>query len=63
MSFVNDYEDVNSLALTATKILLERNNIHESKIGKLEVWCKATRIEVLKSIDKFNIRLVLTIVI
>lgn len=37
MSFVYDFEDVNSMALTATQNLLEKFNIDPRSIGRLEV--------------------------
>ena len=37
MSFCDDNEDVNSLALTVVKNLIERYKIDVSKIGRLEV--------------------------
>lgn len=37
MSFCDDNEDVNSLALTVIKNLIERYKIDVSKIGRLEV--------------------------
>lgn len=37
MTFCNDREDINSLCLTVTKNLLERNQIKPEEIGRLEV--------------------------
>lgn len=37
MSFCDDNEDVNSLALTVVKNLIERYKIDVSKVGRLEV--------------------------
>lgn len=37
MAFVQDFEDVNSLALTAVQNLLEKYNIDPKNIGRLEV--------------------------
>ncbi|OQR90979.1 hydroxymethylglutaryl-CoA synthase, partial [Thraustotheca clavata] len=50
MCFTGDREDVNSIALTAVKNLLEKYDIHPSQIGRLEVGtetmvdaCKSTK--------------------
>ncbi len=37
MGFCDDLEDINSLCLTVVKGLLEKNKIHPSEIGRLEV--------------------------
>ena len=37
MSFAGDREDVNSMALTVTKSILEKFEIHPTQIGRLEV--------------------------
>jgi hydroxymethylglutaryl-CoA synthase len=37
MSFVNDREDINSIALTCVNNLMIKNNIDKSMVGRLEV--------------------------
>ncbi|KAF0697073.1 Aste57867_12220 [Aphanomyces stellatus] len=48
MSFTGDREDVNSIALTAVKNLLEKYDIHPSQIGRLEVGTE-TMVDLCKS--------------
>ncbi|CAK4082989.1 unnamed protein product [Aphanomyces euteiches] len=48
MSFTGDREDINSIALTVVKNLLEKYDIHPSQIGRLEVGTE-TIIDLAKS--------------
>ncbi|EQC31700.1 hypothetical protein SDRG_10493 [Saprolegnia diclina VS20] len=48
MCFTGDREDVNSIALTAVKNLLEKYDIHPSQIGRLEVGTE-TMVDLCKS--------------
>ncbi len=49
MACVNDREDVNSISLTVVKSILQKYDIHPSKIGRLEVGTE-TLIDKSKSV-------------
>lgn len=56
MGFCTDREDINSLALTAVSLLLEKNNVSQQDIGRLEVGTE-TIIDKSKSVKSVLMKL------